>query len=344
MIKKGVWGKTDAVKHMADGRGRWLWWTAPVFSVGNEQSACAGMNNWRQPRELALPPFAVGLLTLGAVLTVCGVFPGGRTVCEAKETGTTVTAQKKGAAAAEEQEVIEFVTAYREAFSPERIDTLADYVDDPEDRDFQIDLLRNKAMFEQGITGWENIRVVVCQMSDGKHWVASVSSDLLTEDFDFGIPGLNVLLVERNEEGELKIVVDNGSAFPDAFFKEMRELTLSDEMQDHSNEIAVAYNALLAEHPELVEWLESINMVINEELGKMLEEQSSTKTKADSGEEKSDAKKDSYTVKRGDCLWSIAEEQLGDGMRWSGLYEQNKEVVGENPDLLYVGITIQLNQ
>lgn len=289
-----------------------------------------------------LLPGVPAIAALGGMLLVCGIFLAGRIVCEAKETEvTSVAKQEKSTAAEEEQEVVAFVTAYRKAISPEGIDTLADYVDDPDDEDFQIDLLRNKAMFKLGTKGWDKIKVVAVPMSDGKHWVASVSGDLLTEDFDFGIPGLNVVLVERDEKGKLKIVLDNGSGFSDAFLGEARELSLSDEIQDHSNEIAVAYNDLLAEHPELVEWLESTQMAIEEELNEMLQE--TFPVKADTGKEKSDAKKDSYIVKKGDCLWTIAEEQLGDGLLWSGLYEQNKAVIGENPDLLYVGITLQLN-
>ena len=289
-----------------------------------------------------LLPGVPAIAALGGMLLVCGIFLARRIVCEAKETEvTSVAKQEKSTAAEEEQEVVAFVTAYRKAISPEGIDTLADYVDDPDDEDFQIDLLRNKAMFKLGTKGWDKIKVVAVPMSDGKHWVASVSGDLLTEDFDFGIPGLNVVLVERDEKGKLKIVLDNGSGFSDAFLGEARELSLSDEIQDHSNESAVAYNDLLAEHPELVEWLESTQMAIEEELNEMLQE--TFPVKADTGKEKSDAKKDSYIVKKGDCLWSIAEEQLGDGMLWSALYETNKLVIGEEPDLLYVGITLQLN-
>lgn len=306
-----------------------------MVSAGDKKSEC-DMNKRR-------PPFVVGLLILGAAFAVCGFFPGGRIVCEAKETGT-VTAKKESAAATEEQEVIEFVTAYRNAFSPEGIDTLADYVDDPEDEVFQIDLFRNKAMLKQGVRGWENIRVIAKPMSDGKHWVASVSSDLLMDDLEYGIPGLNVMLVKRNEAGELKIVIGNDPEETDAFLKEVREISLSDEIVDHSNEIAVAYNALLAENPELVELLESMQMKIEEEVAEMLEEQFPVKVKAaGTDEEKSAAEKDTYTVKTGDCLWYIAEEQLGDGMRWGGLYEKNKDVIGENPDLLYVGVELHLN-
>lgn len=282
------------------------------------------------------------VMILAGLLAVCGFFSGAGISCEAKETRTSAAAkQEKTAANKDEQEVIGFVTAYREATSPEGIDTLPDYVDDPENRDFQTDLLRNQAMFKLGVKGWDNIKVVACPMSDGKHWVASVSGDLLTGNFDFGIPGLNVVLVCRNEKGELKIVVGDVPEYPDAFLEEVREISLSDEIQEHSNEIAVAYNDLLAEHPEVIEWAESTNMAIEEELGKMLEERLPLKT--DSTKENLDEKEGSYTVRKGDCLWNIAKEHMGDGMFWSELYEKNREIIGENPDLLYVGITLQLN-
>ncbi|MEG1904893.1 MAG: LysM peptidoglycan-binding domain-containing protein, partial [Bacteroidales bacterium] len=44
-----------------------------------------------------------------------------------------------------------------------------------------------------------------------------------------------------------------------------------------------------------------------------------------------------YTVVPGDCLWYIAEEQLGDPYRWPEIYEMNRDVIGGNPDLIYPG-------
>lgn len=239
----------------------------------------------------------------------------------------------------EEKEVVKFVTAYWEALSPDGIETLADYVDDPDDPDFQRGLLQNETLFRfrPGIKGWENFKVVVCPMSDGKHWVASVSADMIVEDFDVGIPGLVVYLVGRNEEGELKIVLSEYSGLSDEFLKEMRELTLSDEMVDHNTEIAMAYNELVAERPDIMEWLMETQEAIDR-----AESERFRSVKADIEKEKSDVKKGSYTVKKGDCLWSIAEEQLGDGMRWSDLYEDNRAVIGEDPNLIYVGIELQL--
>lgn len=34
-----------------------------------------------------------------------------------------------------------------------------------------------------------------------------------------------------------------------------------------------------------------------------------------------------YTVKSGDCLWSIAEKELGSGAKWTSIYSANKEII-----------------
>lgn len=49
-----------------------------------------------------------------------------------------------------------------------------------------------------------------------------------------------------------------------------------------------------------------------------------------------------YTVARGDNLWDIARKQLGDGKRWSEIYELNKDLIGTNPDLIHTGIDLKL--
>ncbi|MBI5358335.1 LysM peptidoglycan-binding domain-containing protein [Candidatus Amesbacteria bacterium] len=44
-----------------------------------------------------------------------------------------------------------------------------------------------------------------------------------------------------------------------------------------------------------------------------------------------------YVVKPGDSLWKIAAEQTGSGYNWVKLYQLNKSVVGQNPNLIYPG-------
>lgn len=44
-----------------------------------------------------------------------------------------------------------------------------------------------------------------------------------------------------------------------------------------------------------------------------------------------------YTVKSGDCLWKIAQQYYGKGSDYTKIYEANKGVVGNNPNLIYPG-------
>lgn len=41
-----------------------------------------------------------------------------------------------------------------------------------------------------------------------------------------------------------------------------------------------------------------------------------------------------YTVRRGDCVWRIAESHCGSGFRWSEVYNANQSQI-TNPDLIY---------
>jgi len=44
-----------------------------------------------------------------------------------------------------------------------------------------------------------------------------------------------------------------------------------------------------------------------------------------------------YTVVRGDTLWSIAQRKLGAGNRWREIFEINRGVIGNNPDFILPG-------
>jgi len=43
-----------------------------------------------------------------------------------------------------------------------------------------------------------------------------------------------------------------------------------------------------------------------------------------------------YVVKKGDCLWNIAKKYLGNGARYTEIYELNKDKI-KNPNLIYPG-------
>ncbi len=48
-----------------------------------------------------------------------------------------------------------------------------------------------------------------------------------------------------------------------------------------------------------------------------------------------------YTVKAGDCLWNIAKKYLGNGAKYTEIYNLNKDKI-KNPNLIYVGQVLTL--
>lgn len=51
----------------------------------------------------------------------------------------------------------------------------------------------------------------------------------------------------------------------------------------------------------------------------------------------------SYTVVKGDCLWSIAKKLLGNGARYTEIYELNRDKI-RKPNLIYPGQVLNMPQ
>lgn len=51
----------------------------------------------------------------------------------------------------------------------------------------------------------------------------------------------------------------------------------------------------------------------------------------------------SYYVQAGDSLWKIAQQFCKNGNLWPLLYEENKELIGDNPDLLFEGMELKIS-
>jgi nucleoid-associated protein YgaU len=50
-----------------------------------------------------------------------------------------------------------------------------------------------------------------------------------------------------------------------------------------------------------------------------------------------------HIVKTGDTLWGISKRYLGNGQLWEQIYEDNKGIIGKNPNLIYPGQRLQIN-
>ncbi|GAB4174055.1 MAG: hypothetical protein Kow00108_08970 [Calditrichia bacterium] len=51
-----------------------------------------------------------------------------------------------------------------------------------------------------------------------------------------------------------------------------------------------------------------------------------------------------YVVQRGEFLYKIAKDALGNAFKWQQLYETNKDVIGDNPAVIYPHMVLQLPQ
>lgn len=49
-----------------------------------------------------------------------------------------------------------------------------------------------------------------------------------------------------------------------------------------------------------------------------------------------------WTVKKGDSLWGIARQQYGDGSLWRQIYEKNRELIGEDDNIIFPGQVLEL--
>jgi nucleoid-associated protein YgaU len=58
--------------------------------------------------------------------------------------------------------------------------------------------------------------------------------------------------------------------------------------------------------------------------------------------EKPAASGKTYVVKSGDSLSKIAKEVLGDAKRWPEIHELNKDLIGENPNVIHPGQKLNL--
>lgn len=58
--------------------------------------------------------------------------------------------------------------------------------------------------------------------------------------------------------------------------------------------------------------------------------------------QKQSEEREVWTVKKGDSLWEIARQQYGDGSLWGQIYERNREIIGEDGNIIFPGQVLEL--
>lgn len=199
-----------------------------------------------------------------------------------------------------------------------------------------------------GFQKYDDIEVKVYPVSGENLFAAFVAYDVIIEwnGEIFVLPGINTLLVRKSEKMQWRIT--SGDGLSDELAEEIYQMSISDELADWSNSISAEYYNIMARRPELadrlsevaskaVQWVVSETLMEKDLWDYLFGEENGILAASLDGEEDP-----IYIVQKGDCLWSIAERELGDGKYWVKLYEANRDVIGENPDLLWEGMELGL--
>lgn len=176
---------------------------------------------------------------------------------------------------------------------------------------------------EHGKQRYENVCVKVYPMETETDWLVYVTYELQVESTEDLLPGAEVCVLEKQTDGSWWMITELDQQKAEKAKQMIHELAIDEDI----SKINEKYNQIYEKNPDIAVWTKEIQKEIAERYTLELEENNIT---------------EKYVVKKGDCLWSIAEEQMGDGMKWTILYQKNRTVIGDNPDLLFEGTQLSI--
>ena len=112
-------------------------------------------------------------------------------------------------------------------------------------------------------------------------------------------------------------------------------VTISFEVEEQGGDVGTVYYSLTA-----TEWRET--NIRKLDIRKKKNGKKTVKKKSGTNRANTKEKKTTYTVKSGDYLMKIAKETLGDSSRWREIYEKNKGVIGQNPNMIQAGMVLAI--
>ena len=247
-------------------------------------------------------------------------------------------------AGGDQAEAEAFVRDYYETLTEEGLADIPEKLDSSTDsRDLHKYIARYKALFEFGFQGYDNIVTTVYPLSDENYQLVLVQYDALFESSDIEFPGSTTELVHKQDDGQWRLSAPDSSFADLHLYDEIVQLTTSDEIISITNEVTLKYNNIITNNPSTVPWLTDMSNEMTILMSQYLQDDfdsfMDTYIKKETSEKEIS---DTYIVQKGDCLWDIAEKISGDGMRWIELYENNKDMIGDNPDLILTGLPLQL--
>lgn len=117
-------------------------------------------------------------------------------------------------------------------------------------------------------------------------YIVYVCSELKFTDYEDLFPGMKVFYVCMNESGEYYI--NESEEGSDNELTYIREVTLQDDVIDLNNKVAAAYNDMVAENPDLAQFILDLNDEIKKNVGGALA-QDTENSETEAGSEEADA-------------------------------------------------------
>lgn len=173
-------------------------------------------------------------------------------------------------------EITELVNTYYTAQAAGDIDTIRSLVSDIDDSE----VLRIEETSKY-IDSYPSLEIYTKVGPVENTYIVYVCSELKFTDYDDLFPGMKVFYVCMNESGEYYINESEEGSENELTY--IREVTLQDDVIDLNNKVAAAYNDMVAENPDLAQFILDLNEEIKKNVGGALaQETEDSETEAES--------------------------------------------------------------
>lgn len=173
-------------------------------------------------------------------------------------------------------EITELVNTYYTAQAAGDIDTIRSLVSDIDDSE----VLRIEETSKY-IDSYPSLEIYTKVGPVENTYIVYVCSELKFTDYEDLFPGMKVFYVCMNENGEYYINESEEGSENELTY--IREVTLQDDVIDLNNKVAAAYNDMVAENPDLAQFILDLNEEIKKNVGGALaQETEDSETEAES--------------------------------------------------------------
>lgn len=157
-------------------------------------------------------------------------------------------------------EITELINTYYAAQAAGDVDTIRSLISDIEDSEV-IRIVETSKYVED----YPSLEIYTKAGPRDDTYIVYVCSELKFTDYDDLLPGMKVFYVCVNEDGQYYInESEEGSEKELAY---IREVTLQDDVVDLNNKVAAAYNDMVAENPDLAQFILDLNDEIKKNVG-----------------------------------------------------------------------------